>query len=781
MSIRKNDITNKQLLLTANGSRDTRIDDPQAEYSGITTKQIAALVREPQAKEKADAAFVIPSTYRRHDGRKHAAQREHGEYWILAFDVDTGSPSLQEMIDATLLAFGKCACLIYSSSSASVDERKWRCLIPLAYSLTGAEYVDAQLAAFDLMQEQGVTCDPALSRAGQPIYLPNIPPARRDSMGAPEFYHSHIENGEGYLDVKESRVWAGVEFRRRQEQIAEQRAAQERQRRQAERDAKRADRPNDVDPVAEFNDRHSISDLLLKYGYEQHGRSSSYRSPHQSSGSYATKDFGTHWVSLSSSDAAAGIGQVKSGDVTMCWGDAFDLFCFYEHSGNMKNAVRAYGAELRPNPFEKVNESLPTARDNLDDFDYIPNEISLEPELSNEISIPDADEISSAVSLGDTWPTPARPIDEATLPRRRWVYAHHHIRGFVSVTASAGGIGKTSLTMVEAMAVATGRDLVQEPVKERTNAWIINLEDPRSELELRLAAAMSHYGIKHADIAGKLFMDGEDDIGITLAVENRDGIVQNEALLAHMRDKIIANSIGLVIIDPFVSVHEVNENSNTAIQVVVAMLRKLARETDAAIHVVHHVRKGNGDDATIDSVRGAGALIGAARAARVINKVSAADAAKLGIAEIESRGLFRVDDGKANLAPPAESAVYRRMIGVKLANDEWVGVAVSYELPDQWAGMTERVVNDMLTLIDKGPEQGEQYSMRPQDKARWVGKVITDYVFSDRMNAKTDAQAKTILREWHEKGLIEETTYRSESQRKERKGVVSNGRVGEVG
>jgi uncharacterized membrane protein len=47
------------------------------------------------------------------------------------------------------------------------------------------------------------------------------------------------------------------------------------------------------------------------------------------------------------------------------------------------------------------------------------------------------------------------------------------------------------------------------------------------------------------------------------------------------------------------------------------------------------------------------------------------------------------------------------------------------------------------------------------------------------MNAKTDAQAKTILREWHEKGLIEETTYRSETQRKERKGVVSNGRVGE--
>lgn len=119
------------------------------------------------------------------------------------------------------------------------------------------------------------------------------------------------------------------------------------------------------------------------------------------------------------------------------------------------------------------------------------------------------------------------------------------------------------------------------------------------------------------------------------------------------------------------------------------------------------------------------------------------------------------------------------MVGVKLDNDEWVGVAVSYKLPDQWAGVTDRVTNDILALIDKGPEEGEMWSMRPQDKSRWVGRVITEYVFVDPMNNKTEAQAKTMLREWHEKGLIEETTYRSEGQRKERKGVVSNGRVGE--
>ena len=49
----------------------------------------------------------------------------------------------------------------------------------------------------------------------------------------------------------------------------------------------------------------------------------------------------------------------------------------------------------------------------------------------------------------------------------------------------------------------------------------------------------------------------------------------------------------------------------------------------------------------------------------------------------------------------------------------------------------------------------------------------------DPMNAKTDIQAKAILKKWMEEGLLEEVTYKSESQRKDRKGVVTSGRVGE--
>ena len=293
------------------------------------------------------------------------------------------------------------------------------------------------------------------------------------------------------------------------------------------------------------------------------------------------------------------------------------------------------------------------------------------------------------------WPTPYEMFDALTLPRREWVYGHDYIKKYISVTASAGGIGKTSAIIVEAIAIATGKDLLGTTVKEQSNVWVINLEDPISEMQMRTIAAMQHYGITPDDIKGRLFMDGEDTMQITLAAESRDGLIQNNDLLAFISRKIKQNNIGVVILDPFVSAHLVNENNNGSIQAVVAMLRKLARDTNSSIQLVHHIRKTNGDDATIDSVRGAGSLIGAARAARVINRITPDDAIALGVDEHEALGIFRVDDGKANLAPPSDKATYRRMQSVEIANGEHIGVATEFKLPDLFDGVTAK---DLLAV-----------------------------------------------------------------------------------
>jgi len=355
---------------------------------------------------------------------------------------------------------------------------------------------------------------------------------------------------------------------------------------------------------------------------------------------------------------------------------------------------------------------------------------------------------------GNDWPTPYEMFDALTLPRREWVYGYDYIKKYISVTASAGGIGKTSAIIVEALAISTGRDLMGVRVKEQCNTWVINLEDPISELQMRTIAAMQHYGITPDDIKGKLFMDGEDTMQITLAAEGRDGLIQNDELLAFMIRKIKENRIGVVILDPFISAHLVNENNNGSIQAVVSMLRKLARDTNSSVQLVHHIRKGNGsDEANVDSIRGAGSLISAARAARVINRISPEDAMALGVDENEALGIFRQDDGKANLAPPSDKATYRKMISVEIANGEHIGVATEFKLPDLFDGVTTKDLYDVQRAVGKAEDEGKAYRADIRAKG-WIGNAVAEQLDLDTDKPGDKAKAKAIAKKWISTGNL---------------------------
>jgi hypothetical protein len=88
---------------------------------------------------------------------------------------------------------------------------------------------------------------------------------------------------------------------------------------------------------------------------------------------------------------------------------------------------------------------------------------------------------------------PFRPFDVAKLPPRSWLYGKHYQRRTVSLTAGPGGMGKTSNDMVEAIAMVTGRNLLGEQPEERLRVWFHNGEDPRDEIDRRLAAICQHF------------------------------------------------------------------------------------------------------------------------------------------------------------------------------------------------------------------------------------------------------------------------------------------------
>jgi RecA-family ATPase len=83
--------------------------------------------------------------------------------------------------------------------------------------------------------------------------------------------------------------------------------------------------------------------------------------------------------------------------------------------------------------------------------------------------------------------------DPTKLPVRDWIYGRHLIRRHVSATIASGAVGKTSLTIVEALALATGRALLGQDEPKRSRVWLFNLEDDVIELRRRVSAAMIHY------------------------------------------------------------------------------------------------------------------------------------------------------------------------------------------------------------------------------------------------------------------------------------------------
>lgn len=315
---------------TGFGPFDTRKNDGEA-YNGVTGAEIARMIQNPQSVDKEKAQWIIPSTYREADARSHDVQRSRGDFRFLPLDVDCNDLPLADLTATLSAVLGDSARLVYATRSSKPDNRKWRALIPLHTPLPGEDYADTVTAFFDLLEGQSegfLIPDRALARPSQLVYLPN----RGDH------YEYEIAKGARLALTADHPVILRREDTRAQRKEAEAKAAMW-------REAKARQVPNNDSSIVDgFNSAETVANLLAKYGYQQAGQSNDWRSPFQQSGSYATRDCGAYWISLSASDAAAGLGQDSMSGQR--FGDAFDLFVHFDHGGNFGAAVKAYAKEM---------------------------------------------------------------------------------------------------------------------------------------------------------------------------------------------------------------------------------------------------------------------------------------------------------------------------------------------------------------------------------------------------------------------------------------------------
>lgn len=366
--------------------------------------------------------------------------------------------------------------------------------------------------------------------------------------------------------------------------------------------------------------------------------------------------------------------------------------------------------------------------------------------------------------------------DPTNIPPRQWLYGGHYIRNYVTATVAPGGLGKTSVVQTETLAMASSRNLLgTEPAVDFLKVWLWNLEDPAEEVERRFAAAVQHHGINPAEFAGRLFINSGRDTPLVIASKVRDAISVAQPVVDALVAEIKAKEIDVLIIDPFVSSHNLPENDNGAVDAAVKAWGRVAGLANCSVELVHHSRKLNGDQISADSARGGSAFVDGCRAVRVINRMTEEEATKYGMDE-HRRYFFMMPD-KQNMAPPADKRDWYQLVSVPLPNGDNVAAVEKWSPPNPFDDVT-------VQHLEQAQREFDQGNYRESDQSpEWGGFVVARLLDIDAgeglrasscspLQKAARAKVKSILRTWQMNGAIKLET-RLDASRHERKFYVS--------
>lgn len=325
----------------------------------------------------------------------------------------------------------------------------------------------------------------------------------------------------------------------------------------------------------------------------------------------------------------------------------------------------------------------------------------------------------------------------STLPMEEKLYGTFYERGLVSTTVAPSGIGKSSLSIVEALAMASEKQLLDRKPAAKLRVWLWNGEDSREILQRRVTAAMLHYGLAAEDIGDRLLVDTGFDLSIKLGTSTRNGAALDEVMAAALTDALIREQIDVFLVDPFVSTHTVPESDNNAIDLVAKRWAKIAHDAKVAIGLVHHSRKLNGSgETTIEDARGASAFLAAMRGGRALSRMSPTEGKTLGLEHwryFRETGLAKTSHGEAY--DPKNNPWYT-IRSVSLGNGPGTGLEAHLHgshvgVVTMWNGVptTAEVPNSETDLLLSAIRSGEWRGHYSSPK--WVGHAVANALHLD--------------------------------------------------
>ena len=577
------------------GTYDTRLNTGE-DYATRTLAQIFAM--RPDALEKLAGPAFIPSTYHDYDARSHDAQAQRGQYVALTADIDSGNHDAATVQVAVAAFVGDHAYTIYSSPHAHPGDKRWRVIVPLATPTPFEAWHDAQTAFFAFLGSKGVATDAALARAGQLVFLPNVPAvhgktgiALRGPDGAPLYFRRHASPlSKPGLDLAQGIVADGMA------EIARRRAEDERERDQmrAEAAQRRANKPaRDGDnPTEAFNATNSVESMLEMCGYERSpiSKMSDWRSPYQQGQTYATRVMDDAWFSLSQSDVDAGVGQpCRQG----CFGDAYDLYVHFKHGGDHKAAWRAIGQELGANVIRPTRFNPPEWMQEAPMPDEMPDWAEA---YGDDIAAEFEDQVAEQPRELSLLPV----IDfndwaGKTPPERQFAWGDNIPLGTTTMLTGPGGVGKSLFEQMLCTCIALGVPFLGVETRQM-NTLYVTCEDDADELWRRQTGICAALKVPVTALRGKLHLVslcGEQETALaTFDEKEQIELTDRWRQLVHTCEQA---EIQLYAFDNATDAMAGDLNSIHQVAEFVNLLTGLALRLGGAAMILHHPNKA-GDD-----------------------------------------------------------------------------------------------------------------------------------------------------------------------------------------
>lgn len=333
----------------------------------------------------------------------------------------------------------------------------------------------------------------------------------------------------------------------------------------------------------------------------------------------------------------------------------------------------------------------------------------------NEGDIPDP---SASENLSSFFRPLATNTKSEDIARRQWIIPGLLLRRYMTLLVSPPGVGKSSLVLAYAMAVALGAnseagkrfaEALGISVAEQTRVLMINMEDDEEELLRRFHAICEHHKLDPTLFEGWLHIVN-DNIDPFKAVRRGSKGVLVEGDLVQLETYISQHKIGFVSADPLVEIHEGDENSNADAAFLMKRLRAMLRRTNAALLLVHHTRKPpmaatDGYAGNMDAGRGASAYGGAARVAYTLFGMSGDEASLYGVPQDQRHRYVRLDNSKASYTSRGKLCWYQH-ITVTLGNGEAANALTRVELGPLADAENKRIIEVLLPIVREAGKSG---------------------------------------------------------------------------